>query len=47
MRRVVQKEIADPLTDEILFGKLSGGGKVLVIAKDTGKGKEIEFKFEN
>lgn len=47
MRRVVQKEIADPLTDEILFGKLSGGGKVLVIAKNEGKEDRLEFKFEN
>ncbi len=47
MRRVVQKEIADPLTDEILFGKLSGGGKVLVIAKNDGKQDKLEFKFEN
>ncbi len=30
MSRLIQKELKDPLTDEILFGKLKGGGKVKV-----------------
>jgi len=30
LSRLIQTEIKDILTDEILFGKLSGGGKVLV-----------------
>ena len=28
--RVVQKEVRDPLTDEILFGKLENGGTVTI-----------------
>lgn len=34
MARLIQKEIKDPLTDEILFGKLKGGGKVSIEMKD-------------
>jgi len=32
--RVIQKEIKDVLTDEILFGRLTGGGEVFVKIKD-------------
>ncbi len=28
--RLIQKEIKDPLTDEVLFGRLKGGGRVIV-----------------
>jgi len=28
--RVIQKEVRDPLTDEILFGKLEHGGTVTI-----------------
>jgi ATP-dependent Clp protease ATP-binding subunit ClpA len=28
MARLIQKELKDPLADEILFGKLKNGGKV-------------------
>jgi ATP-dependent Clp protease ATP-binding subunit ClpA len=34
MARLIQQEIAKPLADEVLFGKLKGGGKVIVDAKD-------------
>jgi ATP-dependent Clp protease ATP-binding subunit ClpA len=34
--RVVQKEVRDPLTDEILFGKLEHGGTVTIGAADAG-----------
>ena len=30
MARTVEEEIASPLTDEVLFGKLSTGGEVFV-----------------
>jgi len=33
MARLIQKEIKDPLTDEILFGKLKAGGQVKVDLK--------------
>jgi ATP-dependent Clp protease ATP-binding subunit ClpA len=34
MARVIQRKIKDPLTDELLFGKLKGGGKVTVLIED-------------
>lgn len=34
MARLIQKEIKDPLTDELLFGKLKGGGEVKVDVKN-------------
>ncbi len=37
LKRLIQKEVADPLTDEILFGGLTSGGKVKVEIK-RGKG---------
>ncbi|MBP5577161.1 MAG: AAA family ATPase [Treponema sp.] len=39
--RTAESLIASPLVDELLFGKLSGGGKVGLGVKDG----EIEFKF--
>lgn len=43
VERVVEEEIASPLVDEILFGKLSSGGKVTVSAKDG----KIAFDFHS
>ena len=40
--RVIQKEVRDPLTDEILFGKLEQGGTV-TIAVENG---QLTFSFE-
>ena len=34
--RLIQKEIQDPLSDEILFGRLAKGGRVRVDASDEG-----------
>ncbi len=45
MRRLIQREVADPLTDEILFGKLVKGGKVVVSTKKHGKETKLKFKF--
>ncbi len=41
MGRLIQKEIKDPLAEEILFGKLKKGGKVKI---DHSEGK-IKFEF--
>ncbi len=44
MARIISENIKKPLADEILFGKLSKGGKVRVILDDKGK---IAFEFES
>ncbi len=33
--RLIQKDIKNPLTDEVLFGRLKGGGRVVVDADDA------------
>ena len=43
LRRLILKEIGDILTEEILFGKLSKGGKALI---DT-KGKKLVFSYKS
>jgi len=43
LRRLILNEIGDILTEEILFGKLSKGGKALV---DT-KGKKLVFSYKS
>jgi ATP-dependent Clp protease ATP-binding subunit ClpA len=43
LRRLILKEIGDVLTEEILFGKLSKGGKALVDAK----GKNLIFSYKS
>jgi ATP-dependent Clp protease ATP-binding subunit ClpA len=43
LRRLILKEIGDVLTEEILFGKLTRGGKALVDAKD----KNLVFSYKN
>ena len=30
LARVIQRDVRDPLTDEILFGKLENGGNVTI-----------------
>jgi ATP-dependent Clp protease ATP-binding subunit ClpA len=40
--RVVQKDVRDPLTDEILFGRLEHGGTVTIDAADD----KLTFSFE-
>ena len=39
--RLIQEKIKKPLADEILFGKLVGGGEVTVRVKD----KELHFEI--
>ncbi len=43
MRRVIQEKIKTPLSDEILFGKLKHGGKVMIDYKK----KNFVFKYES
>ena len=43
MGRLIQTEIKDKIADEVLFGKLEKGGKVIVDAKDG----EIIFNFDS
>ncbi len=47
MARVIQEHIKKPLADEVLFGKLKGGGHVrVVVVKDEGTGLDkIGFEF--
>ena len=42
MARVIQEYIKKPLADEILFGRLTNGGEVHVLAQDG----EIVLQFE-
>jgi ATP-dependent Clp protease ATP-binding subunit ClpA len=42
LARVVQKEVRDPLTDEILFGKLEQGGTVTI----GEEGRRLTFSYE-
>ena len=39
---MIQTEVRDPLTDEILFGRLEGGGTVTIALKDG----KLDFRFE-
>ena len=42
LARVIQTEVRDRLTDEILFGRLEGGGTVTIGLKDGA----LDFRFE-
>jgi ATP-dependent Clp protease ATP-binding subunit ClpA len=42
LARVIQKEVRDPLTDEILFGRLENGGTVTIGVADSG----LSFSYE-
>jgi ATP-dependent Clp protease ATP-binding subunit ClpA len=42
LARVIQTEVRDRLTDEILFGRLEGGGTVTIAMKDG----TLDFRFE-
>ena len=43
LQRLIQKEVKEPLAEEILFGKLKKGGLVKIEMKDN----KINFLFEN
>ena len=42
LARVIQVEVRDPLTDEILFGRLENGGTVTIGLNDG----KLDFKYE-
>jgi ATP-dependent Clp protease ATP-binding subunit ClpA len=42
LARVIQTDVRDPLTDEILFGRLEGGGTVTIGLKDGA----LDFRFD-
>ncbi len=42
--RVIQEQIKRPLTDELLFGKLEGGGTVRVVAEEEDGKKVLAFE---
>jgi ATP-dependent Clp protease ATP-binding subunit ClpA len=42
LARVVQKEVRDPLTDQILFGALEHGGTVTIGVADS----QLTFAYE-
>jgi ATP-dependent Clp protease ATP-binding subunit ClpA len=46
LARVVQREVRDKLTDEILFGKLENGGTVTIGAGAAGLTFEYESRTE-
>jgi len=43
LRRLINKEIGDALTEEILFGRLTSGGSVQIDAKD----KKLSFSYRS
>jgi ATP-dependent Clp protease ATP-binding subunit ClpA len=45
LARVIQREVKDPLTEEVLFGRLAKGGHVRVIVKDAQGGEGDAFGF--
>ena len=57
LARVIQEDVKRPLGEELLFGKLEKGGKVLIDAEDaevedektgeTKPGKKLVFRFES
>ena len=47
MARVIQEHIKKPLADEVLFGKLKGGGHVrVVLVKDEANADAEKIGFE-
>ena len=42
MARLIQKEIAKPLADEVLSGRLKNGGRVVVDAKDDNLALDVQ-----
>jgi ATP-dependent Clp protease ATP-binding subunit ClpA len=42
---VIQTHIKTPLADEVLFGRLKGGGTVRVVVAGEGKDAKLSFVF--
>ncbi len=47
MQRLIQERVKKPLADELLFGKLEGGGHVKVSANDEGLAFEFQPRAES
>ncbi|UYN97936.1 MAG: ATP-dependent Clp protease ATP-binding subunit ClpA [Enhydrobacter sp.] len=45
LARIIQEHVKKPLAEEVLFGKLSGGGTVRVDAEGDGDGRKLVFTF--
>ena len=45
LARVIQEYVKKPLAEEVLFGKLSGGGTVRVDAEGEGEARKLTFTF--
>ena len=46
MARLIQENIKKPLAEDLLFGKLAGGGHIRVSVKDDALSFELEGKNE-
>ena len=46
LARVIQREVKDPLTEEVLFGRLAKGGHVRVVVKDAAGDDDASFGFD-
>ena len=47
LKRVIQNEIEDAVADEVLFGRLAGGGVVVADCAEAKKGKKAKAKPED
>lgn len=45
LARVIQEYVKKPLAEELLFGKLDGGGTVRVVVKEKDGAKALDFEF--
>jgi ATP-dependent Clp protease ATP-binding subunit ClpA len=45
MARIIQEHIKKGLADEVLFGKLKGGGHVRVVVTEGERGSKLGFEF--
>jgi ATP-dependent Clp protease ATP-binding subunit ClpA len=45
MARVIQTQIKTPLADEVLFGRLKGGGLVQIGIADKAKARKLSFVY--
>ena len=45
LARLIQNEIAKPLADEVLFGKLAKGGAVKISVSGVGAEKKLSFHY--
>ncbi len=46
LARVIQRELKDPLTEEVLFGRLSKGGHVRIVVHTGPEGPSFGFEYD-